>query len=173
MSRMKRRQSGEFSPLPPESAPLPDEFNRGCADNTAAAGKKRKKWVYYAAAFALLVCILALGEVKPETEPPLPEPPAAETEVPVTASTAPGSAIYFAYINGSYCVADAVIAEPQSVSAVRVEAIDARDGETLEEFILTREEIDAGHWSSSFLWTPQNFAAYESRFGVGARRIYY
>ena len=139
MSRMKRRQSGEFSPLPPESAPLPDEFNRGCADNAAAAGKKRKKWAYYAAAFALFVCIFALGEVKPEAKPPLPEPPAAETEVPVTASPAPGSGIYFAYINGSYCVADAVIAEPQSVSAVRVEAIDARDGETLEEFILTRE----------------------------------
>lgn len=76
MSRMKRRQSGEFSPLPPESAPLPDEFNRGCADNTAAAGKKRKKWAYYAAAFALFVCILALGEVKPEAKPQLPEPPA-------------------------------------------------------------------------------------------------
>lgn len=171
MSRMKRRQSGEFSPLPPESAPLPDEFNRGCADNTAAAGKKRKKWAYYAAAFALFVCILALGEVKPEAKPQLPEPPAAGTEVPVTASPAPGSAIYFAYINGSYCVADAVIAEPQSVSAVKVEAIDARDGETLEEFILTREEIDAGHWSASFLWTPQDFAAYESRFGVGALPI--
>lgn len=68
-------------------------------------------------------------------------------------------------------MADAVIAEPQSVSAVRVEAIDARDGESLEEFILTREEIDAGHWSSSFLWTPQDFAAYESRFGVGALPI--
>lgn len=92
----------------------------------------------------------------------------AESAAPDTEPSLDGSGIYFAYIDGSYCAVDAVIADPQSVSSAYVEAVDGRSGETLEAFELPREDIDTGHWSTVFMWVPQDIAAYEQSFGEGA-----
>lgn len=169
-------------PAAPETAPLGDEFSSGggCAKRRADS----RRILYMAAALALIASLTGLPAVgglpstnkptEPATVESVPEPSSQMPDEPAPSSQMPDDTeqpepcrLYLTYISGSYCMVDAELTEPETISAASLTLTDYISGTLFYTVDISRSEINTGHYTAVFDRNPEDIRQYWAAHGEG------
>lgn len=169
------RLSAETAPsgldAAPEYMPLKDEFS--CEGGPAARRPASKRKFYATSAFALIAALILLPaassparhepvESASSSAPAEPSPLLDEPEQAVPCS------LFLTYISGSYCMVDAELTEPETISSVCLTLTDYVSSLQFYTVSLSRVEIDTGRYTAVFDRNPEDIRQYWADYGEGA-----